>query len=119
MFWIRPVDVKPQFLVLTQIHNRINHLFHLLKGQKPQTNFSSYWGHLGFQLFSDDTEPAQMCQIGNLGGYQHLVFECPALQVIRGRYGDLSGDYDDTVVIHLAVLYSCNCANYQGMYNKR
>ena len=39
-----------------------------------------------------------LCQTGNLGDEQHLVFQCSALQGIRDRYNGLFGDHAATMV---------------------
>ncbi len=39
-----------------------------------------------------------LCQTGNLGDEQHLVFECPALQGFRDRYNGLFGDHAATMI---------------------
>ena len=45
------------------------------------------------QIFLENQRVCKLRQTGNLGGEQHLVFECPALQRDRDRYNGRSADH--------------------------
>jgi len=51
-----------------------------------------------------------LCQTGNLGGEQHLVFGCSVLQGFKDRYNGLFWDHDATMVQFMLQHNTCAVA---------